>query len=244
MRKPNRFSPMIVGAMLIGVAILAACAPSAAPASNANPGAPAGNAPATVAPTVTLQAPTPTQPPAPTPAPSSPNPAELLSKAFTALSSAKTMRLTIQTTTGGKTTTAVFEYVSPNAFHVIQPTGDEEIVIKDKGAYEKKGGKWSKLAIPANLLDNIVATVNPVSIIDKERQKLDQKTTPQVGADIVGGKPMVTYQYNNPQGKQGYIKFWYGATDGLLYRFEGSDQTTKGNGTIEYNIPISIAPPI
>ncbi len=55
---------------------------------------------------------------------------------------------------------------------------------------------------------------------------------------------MISYQYNNPQGHQGYVKFWYGVTDGLLYKFDGSDQTGKGTGTIEYNVPITIIAPI
>jgi hypothetical protein len=245
MKKLNRLNPIIAGAMLICAAILSACGQGAAPAANANPSAPTENAPVAAAPTVApTQAPAPTQPPVPTAAPTSANPLEVLSKALTALSSAKTVRLTVNSTTAGKITTIVFEYVNPDAYHMTQANGDEMIAIKDKGAYEKKGGKWSKSPIAANLIDKIIVTVNPIAIIDKERQKLDQKTTPQVGADILGGKPMVTYQYANPQGHLGYVKFWYGVTDGWMYKFEGSDQTSKGDGTIEYNIPISIAPPI
>ncbi len=255
MKKLNRLNLMIACAMLVSAALLAACGSSAAPAAENSANAPTANAPVVVAPTLAAtQAPAPTQPPtattaptlppAPTAAPTSANPADVLTKAMAALTSAKTVRLTVNVSTGGKTQSSVFEYVSPDSYHMNQVGGEEMIAIKGKGVWEKKAGKWSKSPIPANLLDNILANVNPIAIIDKERQKLNQKTTPQVGADVLGGKPMVTYQYADPQGKGGYVKFWYGATDGWMYKFEGSDQTSKGDGTIEYNIPISIAPPI
>ncbi len=241
MRLQNRL--WIIGAFVIVAALVSACSPSAAPTPSTDSNAPtnSSSAPVAAAPTV---APTSTLVPTPSPAPTTANPQELLSKALTALSSVKTLRLTVNGTTGGKTGTAVFEYVSPDAYHVTQPDGEEIIAIKGKGAYQKQGGKWSKVAIPVTALDKIIATVNPTAIIDKERQKLDQKTTPQVGADIVNGRPMVTYQYDNPQGHPGYVKFWYGVTDGLLYKFDGSDQTGKGTGTIEYNVPITIVAPI
>lgn len=247
MKNQKRLNVMIVSAMLMIAAILSACAPSAAPTSSANSSAPtnSASAPVAAAPTAApILTPAPTPSRAPTAAPMSANPLEVLSKALSALSSVKTLRLTINATTGGKTTTAMFEYVNPDAYHMTQSNGDEMIAIKNKGAYEKKGGKWSKLSIPVTMIDTIITTVNPAAIIDKERQKLDQKTAPQVGADVVDGKPMVTYQYTNPQGHLGYVKFWYGVTDGWLYKFEGSDQTSKGVGTIEYNIPITLIAPI
>ncbi len=257
MKRLNRPNLIIASALLIIAAVLGACASSGAPASDNNPSTPNQNAPLAAAPTVApTQAPSPTQPPAPTQAPSptqppaataapmSANPQDALSKALAALSSAKTLRLTVNSSTAGSTETDVFEYVNPGAYHVMQSNGNEIIAIKGQGAYEKQAGKWSKLPIPANLLDQIIGTVNPIAVIDKERQKLDQKTTPAVGADILDGKPMVTYQYSNPLGHAGYVKFWYGLTDGWMYKFEGSDQTGKGDGTIEYNVPISITPPM
>ncbi len=241
MRLQNRL--WIISAFLVVAALVSACSPSAAPTPSTDSNAPtiSTSAPVAAAPTV---APTATLAPTPSPAPTTANPQELLSKALTALSSVKTLRLTVNGTSGGKTGTAVFEYVSPDAYHVTQPDGEEIIAIKGKGAYQKQGGKWSKVAIPVSALDKIIATVNPTAIIGKERQKLDEKTTPQVGADIMNGRPMVTYQYDNPQGHPGYVKLWYGVTDGLLYKFDGSDQTGKGTGTIEYNVPITIVAPI
>jgi hypothetical protein len=246
MRLQNRLW-ISISAFFIAAALVSACSSSAAPTPSANSNAPTNSASApvaaapTVAPTV---APTSTVAPTPSVAPTTANPQELLSKALSALNSVKTLRLTVNSTTSGKSGTVVFDYVSPGAFHVTQPDGTEDIVIKDKGAYEKKGSKWSKLPLPVTTLNTIITTINPVAIIDKERQKLDEKSTPQVGADIVGGRPMVTYQYNNPQGHQGYVKLWYGVTDGLLYKFDGSDQTGKATGTIEYNVPITIVAPI
>ncbi len=238
-----RSSITIMSLSLLAAAALSACTSSAAPTPNANSNAPANSASAPVAAAPTV-APTSTVAPTPSVAPTTANPQELLSNALTALNNVKTLRLTVNGTTNGKTGTAVFDYVSPGAFHVTQPDGTEDIVIKDKGAFEKKGTKWSKLPVPITTLNTIITSINPVAIISKERQKLDQKTTPQVGADILAGRPMVTYQYNNPQGHQGYVKFWYGVTDGLLYKFDGSDQTGKGTGTIEYNVPITIVAPI
>ncbi len=232
---------------LLAAAALSACSSSAAPTPNANSNAPSNsaNAPVVAAPTIApTVAPTATTEPTPSPAPTTANPQELLSKALSALNNVKTLRLTVSGTTSGKSGTAVFDYVAPGSFHVTQPDGSEDIVIKDKGAYEKKGAKWSKIAIPITTLNTIITSINPVAIIDKERLKLDQKTTPQLGADVINGRPMVTYQYNNPQGHQGYVKFWYGVTDGLMYKFDGSDQTGKATGTIEYNVPITIAAPI
>ncbi len=238
-----RSSNTIMTLSLVAAAALSACSSSAAPTPSTDSNAPtiSTSAPVAAAPTV---APTATLAPTPSPAPTSANPQELLSNALNALNSVKTLRLTVNGTSGGKTGTAVFEYVSPDAYHVTQPDGEEIIAIKGKGAYQKQGGKWSKVAIPVSALDKIIATVNPTAIIDKERQKLDEKTTPQVGADIMNGRPMVTYQYDNPQGHPGYVKLWYGVTDGLLYKFDGSDQTGKGTGTIEYNVPITIVAPI
>ncbi len=255
MKKTNRLNLVVAGALLISAAFLAACGFNAAPATGNNASAPTESAPAAAAPAVAAtQAPVPTtpptattaptQPPAPTVAPTSANPADVLTNAMTALTSAKTLRLTVSGTTGGKTEASVFEYASPGSYQVTQPNGDDIIAIKGQGAWEKKAGKWSKINLPANLLDSIITNVNPVAVIDKERVKLGAKITPQVGADVVGGKPMITYQYNNPQGKGGYVKFWYGATDGWMYKFEGSDSTGKGDGTIEYNVPITIAPPV
>lgn len=236
---------MIAAAILTCAAILSACALAPAPASNPNPSSPTESAPVAQAPTTApTLAPTPTQPPAPTAAPTNANPQDVITKAMTALTSAKTIRLTVNTTSGAETQSIVMEYVSPDSFHVKQPNGDETIAIKGQGAYERKNGKWSKLPLPTAMIDQIISTVNPIAVIDKERLKIDQKTAPQVGADILNGKPMVTYQYNNPQGRQGYVKFWYGVADGWLYKFEGSDQTGKGDGTVEYNVPITIAPPL
>jgi hypothetical protein len=74
------------------------------------------------------------------------------------------------------------------------------------------------------------------------KQRMDAKVTPQIGADLLDGKPMVTYSYS-AQGGSG--KVWYGVTDGWLYKFEGDDSNgTKTVGTIEYNIPLTITPPI
>ncbi len=245
MKKAHQHNLIIATAMLIIAAVLGACTSSAAPASDQNPNTPDQNAPVAAAPTVAqTQAPAPIQPPSPTAAPTSANPQDVLSKALAALSSAKTLRLTVHSSTAGQTQTAVFEYANPDAYHLTQSNGDEIIAIKGKGAFEKKAGKWSKMSIPANLLDQIIGTVNPVAVIDKERQKLDQKTPPQVGADVLSGQPMVTYQYANPLGHSGYVKFWYGVTDGWMYKFEGADQTGKADGAIEYNVPISIAPPM
>lgn len=245
MKSQNRL--WIISAFVVVAALASACSLVAAPApsSDSNGATNGANAPVAAAPTVApTVAPTATLEPTPSPAPTSANPQELLSKALSALNSVKTLRLTVNATTSGKPGTAVFEYASPGSYHVTQPDGTEDIAIKDKGAYEKKGSKWSKLPLPVATLNTIIASINPVAIIDKQRQRLDQKTTPQVGADIVGGRPMITYQYNNPQGHQGYVKFWYGVTDGLMYKFDGSDQTGKATGTIEYNVPISIVAPI
>ncbi len=241
MRLQNRL--WIISAFLVVAALVSACSSSAAPTPSTDSNAPtiSTSAPVAAAPTV---APTATLAPTPSPAPTSANPQELLSNALNALNSVKTLRLIVNGTTNGKTEKAVFEYVSPGSYHVTQPDGTEDIVINDKGLYEKKGGKWSKLPVPITALNTVIATANPIAIIGKERQKLDEKTTPQVGADIMNGRPMVTYQYDNPQGHPGYVKLWYGVTDGLLYKFDGSDQTGKGTGTIEYNVPITIVAPI
>jgi hypothetical protein len=248
----NRMIAMIT--VLVSAAILGACGPKATPTPSASSNAPANStsAPVVAAPTVA-----PTSTPAPTPTTAStvaPTPVSLLdafTKAQAALTSAKTVRLTSHWTTNSKTVNAVFEYVNPSAYHMKLSDGTEIIVIRDKGVYENKNGKWIKSSLPASALDTIIANINPAAIVDKQRQQLNAKYTPQIGADILNGKPMVTYAYNGivslgPNSTiTGSVKFWYGVTDGWLYQWSGSDtKGDSGTATIEYNIPISIVAPI
>ena len=241
---------IIVSTLVLLAALVSACGQAAAPAET--PSAPTASAPATSALTIApTSTPAPTPSPASTAAPTSVSLLDAFTKAQQALTSAKTIRLTINSTANGKTFSTVFEYVNPSAYRMTQSTGEEMIAIKDKGAYEKKNGTWSKLALPANVLDPILANINPIALVDKERQQINAKYTPQIGADVLDGKPMVTYAYNGVISLgsnvtiNGSVKFWYGVTDGWLYKWSGSDtKGDSGTATIEYNIPISIVAPI
>jgi hypothetical protein len=228
---------------LVATALLAACGQAAVTTSGTNSNASDTNVPvapvSTAAPTQ-IPAPTPTL--APTPAPTSSNPLEVFAKAQTALLGAKTIRLTINITKSGKTSTDVMEAMTATAYHMVPSSGDEVIIIKGQGMYTKKNGKWTKSPVAASLLDSIIANVNPISYVGNLKQRMDAKVTPQIGADLLDGKPMVTYTYS-AQG--GSAKFWYGVTDGWLYKFETDDANgTKTVATIEYNIPITITAPI
>lgn len=228
---------------LVATALLAACGQAAVSTSGTNPNASTTSAPvapvSTAAPTQT-PAPTPTL--APTPAPTSSNPLEVFAKAQTALLGAKTVRLTVNITKSGKTSTDVMEAVTAAAYHMVPSSGDEVIIIKGQGMYTKKNGKWTKSPVAATVLDSVIVNVNPISFVDKLKQRMDAKITPQIGADLLDGKPMVTYSYS-AQGGSG--KLWYGVTDGWLYKFEGDDPNgTKTVGTIEYNVSITIKAPI
>jgi hypothetical protein len=243
-------SVIVVVLVALAAAILSACASSTAPTPSANSNAPvvaAATAVPTVAPSMTPAPPT----PEPTAAPTSASLLDAFTKAQAALTNAKTIELKISSTSNGKTATAVFDYVKPDAYHMTQSTGMELIAIKDKGAYEKKDGKWTKLPIPAAALDTIISNANPLAIVDKERQQISAKLTPQIGADLLDGKPMVTYTYNGTISLAsnmtivGSVEFWYGVTDGWLYQWKGSDtKGDQGTATIAYNTPISIVAPI
>lgn len=224
-------------------ALLAACNQAVAPASGTDPNASATRAlVAPVSTAVPTQTPAPTLTLAPTAAPTSANPLEVFAKAQAALVAAKTDRLTIHITKSGKTDTTVMEAITGVAFRDTPSSGDETIIIKGQGMYIKKNNKWSKAVLSAKALDPLIANINPTSFVDKLKQRLDVKATPQIGADLLDAKPMVTYTYN-AQG--GTAKLWYGVTDGWLYKLEFDDPNgSQTVGTIEYNIPLTIAPPI
>ncbi|HXX17095.1 MAG TPA: hypothetical protein VEJ47_19495 [Candidatus Eremiobacteraceae bacterium] len=179
---------------------------------------------------------------APIAAPTSTGLQDAFTKAHAALTSVKTVRLTLDQTINGKTTRYVFEYVKPNAFHETAPD-QEAIVIRGQGAYDKQGGKWSSSPWTKEMLDIAIPTMDPIAMIDNETQLLNAKDiTPQIGADVLNGKPMVTYAYSFAAGPR---KLWVGATDGWLYKWtdgipvKGLSETT----TVEYDIPISIVAP-
>jgi hypothetical protein len=174
---------------LVATALLAACGQATVSTSGTNPNASVTPV-STAAPTQT-PAPTPTL--APTPAPTSSNPLEVFAKAQTALLGAKTVRLTINITKSGKTSTDVMEAVTAAAYHMVPSSGDEVIIIKGQGMYTKKNGKWTKSPVAATVLDSIIVNVNPISFVDKLKQRMDAKITPQIGADLLDGKPMVTF---------------------------------------------------
>ena len=250
----KRLNITIVILAALAAALLSACASNAAPTPSRNSNAPTDSTSAPVAArptTAPTSTPVPTASPTPAAAPTSASLLDAFTKAQAALTSAKTIRLTINSTLNGKTFNAVFEYVNPGAYHMAQSDGTEMIAIKGKGAYEKKNGKWSQLPLPPNMLDQVLANVNPIAIVDKEKQQINAKYTPQIGAEVLDGKPMVTYAYNGAislgTGSTivGSVKFWYGVTDGWLYKWSGNDtKGDSGTATIEYNIPISIVAPI
>jgi hypothetical protein len=238
--------PTLFIGMTIAAALLAACNGAAAPlpaTSGSTDSAPIVSAPTVLATAAPSSTPVPTLPPAPTVAPTSTNPLDVFKKAQDALLGVKTVRLTINDIKGGKTTTTVMESVAYTAFHLSSTTGEEAIMIKDIGVFNKEKGKWVKTAIPATALDKVILTANPAAFIDKLKQEISQKAVPQIGADVLSGKPMVTYAYVIPTGS---IKFWYGVADGWLYRFAGSNTADKsqGDGTLDYNIPLTITAPI
>ena len=252
MKEHSHFG-IIVSTLVLFAALVSACGQAAAPTQA--PSAPTVSAPAAAPTTAPTAAPTSTPAPTQTTArTAAPTPASLLdafTKAQSALTSAKTVRLTINGTMNGKTTNAVFEYVNPDAYHMKVSDGTEVIAIRGKGVYEKKNGTWVKEPLPASALDAIIVNVNPTAIVDKERQQINAKYTPQIGADILDGKPMVTYAYNGVVSMgpnetiTGSIKFWYGVTDGWLYQWSGSDSKgDSGTVKIDYNIPISIVAPV
>lgn len=248
----KRLNITIVILAALAAALISACSSTATPTPSVNASALTNSTSAPVA-AVPTTAPTSTPAPSPTPAvaPTSASLLDAFTKAQAALTTAKTIRLTINSTANGKKFSAVFEYVNPDAYHMTQSDGTEIIAIKDKGAYEKKNGKWSKLTLSASVLDPILANVNPIAIIDKQRQQISAKYTPQIGADVLDAKPMVTYAYNGAislgAGSPivGSVKFWYGVMDGWLYKWSGTDtKGDSGTATIEYNIPITIKAPI
>lgn len=212
----------------------------------------------TQAPAQPTTAPESTPAPQPTTAsniePPSGDPFAILKNATLAELQAKSFRATTTIESGdGKTTELVIEYVSPDRIHVISSSG-EQIAIKGKGSWSKKGDKWE--AAPAGM-ENILFQALTPEALDEQLKMIQANTVKFVGADLLDSKPMFVYQYDtvvdigNNQSIKGTSKIWIGALERRAYRVESVSDSLSKPGTQDkitavyiYDLPITIEPPL
>lgn len=171
--------------------------------------------------------------------------AQLQSKSFRATTSVESA--------DGTKTQILIEYVAPGSIHVNLGHG-EQIAIKDKGAWIKNGDKWE--AAPPGMENLLFAMLSPESI-QAILKNIQVSSVRFVGPDVLDGKPMFVYQYDtlidlgSNQSIKGTSKAWIGALDHRAYRVESLTDSVakpgaqdKTTATYEYDIPITIEPPI
>jgi hypothetical protein len=186
--------------------------------------------------------------------------ADIITDAQRAALSAKSYRSTTVTTTAdGKTGTSVAEFVAPDRIHEVINTGGrvvtEIIVIRGQGMWQKQNGKWMKL--PAQAGETFFRLFDP-KFYEEVRKGINIGTVQLVGADVLNGKPTLVYSYtteldagSNTTALKGSYKIWIGALDHRAYKIEGNSESLLVKGgknhivsTFEYDIPITIEPPV
>lgn len=209
--------------------------------------------------TVTVSSAEPTQTTASTgslPPPPSGDGYEFIRKATLAQLQSKSFRATTNTlNAGGTSTTLVLEYVAPDRIHLVSNGTTEQIAIKDKGAWVKSNGKWASLgdATAANMVFGLL----DAKAIDELLKQIEVSSVKYVGAEILDGKPTFVYQYmtsfdtGGTQVLKSNSKVWIDALDQRIVKLEAINDSLVKPGekdtltvTYEYDLPLSIEPPI
>jgi hypothetical protein len=181
-------------------------------------------------------------------------PLDVISKAMHAQLDAKSYRANINTSGANATTsTMLIEYAAPDRYHLstqAQTGGRQfsmEYIIIGKDTYMKmNNGAWTKS--PVDMSAMISAFRDP-KVLDELTKDADVKF---VGADTLGGAPMLVYEYtvNNFAGMKfkSDAKTWVAVADGLPRKTESAGEASgiKSKSVItfsDYNADIKIEPP-
>ncbi|HVG30491.1 MAG TPA: hypothetical protein VM864_12365 [Pyrinomonadaceae bacterium] len=182
-------------------------------------------------------------------------PLDVMTKATRAQLDAKSYRANIKNTASNGTTSAItIEYAAPDRYHMVtrsQAGGREttlEYVIVGKDSFMKmNGGAWQRFPVD---MSKMIAAFRDPKFIEELAKASDVKF---VGADTVGGAPMLVYEYtmNNAMGAnvKTHAKSWVAVADGLPRKSESESEfggvKTRTEMTMsDYNSDIKIEPPI
>lgn len=244
---------LLLYAVLLCTFVLAACGGSPAPANpTAAPSSGSDSLPATLVPAATQVAPTTAantsvEPP-------SGDPFDVIKNATLAQLSAKSFRAkTIITHADGTISNLLIEYVAPDRIRVVTDEG-EQIAVKGKGVWLKEGDTWE--AGPPGM-ENLFFNALSKESVEQTLGFVTVSSVKFAGPDLLDGKPMFVYTYDSrvDLGNNNFIngknKAWIGALDRRVYRLEGENESTNEPGkidktviTYEYDIPITIEPPL
>jgi hypothetical protein len=172
-----------------------------------------------------------------------------------ALLKQKSYRVRMTITTDAGTTENVIEYVLPDRVHMTID-GNETIVIKDKGFWQKlDGGQWMSLPAAMSASEAVFAAIDPQQI-DTMMEGISVDSFKLLGVELLDGKRMYVYEYNATSSYAGVSvdstnKTWIGVADGLPYKAESNTVSSvtpgsKSQTTIvyEYDNNIQIEAPL
>jgi hypothetical protein len=180
----------------------------------------------------------------------------ILEKAQRALLSSTSLRIkTTMTSSQGKVSTSVVDYVAPGALHTIAD-GTELIVIKGAGAWQKDpNGKWIALPKTFDVSATAFAFLDPKQV-DSLMKTVDAGKFKAAGTENIDGNPMKIYTYVTTTTSGDVVtttttKIWIGGMDGLPYKSESESQSSAAAGEksktliiYEYDPSIRIQSPI
>ncbi|HEY0097805.1 MAG TPA: hypothetical protein VGB76_02525 [Pyrinomonadaceae bacterium] len=182
-------------------------------------------------------------------------PLDVMTRAMRAQLDAKSYRAHVTTTLADNAPNKmIIEYVAPDRYRMVNDmqvggkSVSQEFIIVGNGSYIKApNGQWMRSPVDAS---EIVKGFRDPKMLDELAKTADVKF---VGADVIGGAPMLVYQYtqNNPMGMQlkSVSKTWLSVADGLPRKTEseGEFQGKKTKTLVsisDYNADIKIESPI
>jgi hypothetical protein len=182
-------------------------------------------------------------------------PLDVMTKATRAQLDARSYRANIKNTgSNGTTSTLLVEYAAPDHYHMVthsqaggRDTSLEYVVVGKDTFMKMNGGAWQRFPVD---MSKMISAFRDPKFIEELAKTSDVKF---VGADTVGGAPMLVYEYtmNNAMGMniKSHAKTWVGVADGLPRRSESESEfsgvKTRTEMTMsDYNSDIKIEPPI
>jgi len=194
------------------------------------------------------------------PVTTSTNPRGDLTKAMSAMLSAKSYRARMDSSTSnGTKSRMIMEFVAPDRYHLTRESdlggkgiSKQDTIIIGKDTFIKSGDTpWRKF--PMNMGDLITQFRDP-KVLDELSKGAEIKF---IGPDLVNGAPTLVYQYSINLGQNKELKStaktWVGVTDSLPRKTEsegdinmlGKQIHTKTNITYsDFNSNIRIEPPM
>jgi hypothetical protein len=182
-------------------------------------------------------------------------PLDVMTKATRAQLDAKSYRANIKnTSSNGSTNTLLVEYAAPDRYHMVtrsqaggRDTSLEYVVVGKDTFMKMNAGVWQRFPVD---MSKMISAFREPKFIEELTKTADVKF---VGADTVGGSPMLVYEYtmNNAMGMniKSHAKTWVAVADGLPRKSESESEfsgvKTKTEMTMsDYNSDIKIEPPM